>query len=44
MSERLASTRTLSDTVVHDLDGLPVRLGTVWADKPAVIVFVRHFG
>jgi hypothetical protein len=25
-------------------DGRRVRLGSLWADGPAVLVFVRHFG
>jgi hypothetical protein len=25
-------------------DGAPVRLGTLWADRPIVLVFLRHFG
>jgi hypothetical protein len=27
-----------------DLDGNPVRLGTLWEDRSAVLVFLRHFG
>ena len=26
------------------LDGEPVRLGTLWEDHAAVLVFLRHFG
>lgn len=29
---------------VFDKNGDPVGLNTLWADKPAVIAFVRHFG
>jgi peroxiredoxin len=29
---------------VHDTDGRPVRLGRLWADRAAVLLFVRHFG
>jgi hypothetical protein len=29
---------------LQDLDGRPVRLGDLWKEKPAAIVFVRHFG
>jgi hypothetical protein len=25
-------------------DGQRVALGTLWADRPCVLVFVRHFG
>jgi hypothetical protein len=30
--------------VVFDEQNHPVELGSLWQDKPAVIVFVRHFG
>jgi len=26
------------------LDGEPVRLGTLWEDRPAVLIFLRQFG
>jgi hypothetical protein len=29
---------------VKDVDGNPRRLGEAWADRPAVLAFVRHFG
>lgn len=34
----------LEDLTALDLDGEPVRLGTLWAKKPVVLVFLRHFG
>jgi hypothetical protein len=34
----------LSDVEVLDPGGQPVRLGTFWAKKPAVLALVRHFG
>ena len=34
----------LAAAEVKDLEGKPVRLGTLWAEKPAVVVWVRHFG
>jgi hypothetical protein len=27
-----------------DLDGTPHRLGSLWADRPVVVAFARHFG
>jgi len=30
-------------TVLDEL-GVPVRIDTLWRDRPAVLVFVRHFG
>ena len=34
----------LAPIVLPDADGQPVRLGTLWADAPAVVVFLRHYG
>jgi hypothetical protein len=34
----------LADCVVKDVEGQDVRLGDLWREKPAVLVFVRHFG
>ena len=34
----------LADVEVKDIDGNPVRLGSLWADRPAVVIWVRHFG
>jgi prostamide/prostaglandin F2alpha synthase len=34
----------LADLVVRDLDGSDVRLGSLWEDKPAVLVWLRHYG
>ena len=34
----------LSTIVLRDLDGREVRLGETWADQPAVLVFLRHYG
>ena len=36
--------RLLEDIVLQDHEGLPVRLGDTWKDKPAVLAFVRHYG
>lgn len=43
------STRTPAVTRLRDLDvldefGAPVRLGNLWLDQTAILVFVRHFG
>ncbi len=35
---------TLSEVWVSDLEGQPVRLGTLWETKTVVLVFVRHYG
>jgi len=34
----------LASAEVKDAEGKPVRLGTLWSDKPAVVIWVRHFG
>jgi hypothetical protein len=34
----------LADVVVKDANGGDLRLGDLWRDKPAVVVFVRHYG
>ena len=34
----------LAKMTVLDEHAAPVELGTLWRDKPAVLVFVRHFG
>ncbi len=38
VAEELASTEVLG------LDGSPVALGSLWAEKPAVLVWMRHYG
>jgi hypothetical protein len=42
MAETFSS--KLAGVTLPDLDGHPVRLGTLWASSPAVIVFLRHYG
>ena len=34
----------LAGLVVKDLDGNDVRLGALWEDGPAVLVWLRHYG
>jgi hypothetical protein len=34
----------LAALTVLDMEGRPVPLGSLWADRPAVLVFLRHFG
>ncbi|MCB1054638.1 MAG: hypothetical protein KDD11_03905 [Acidobacteria bacterium] len=41
--DRLAAER-LRDIDVLDVDGRSVRLGGLWHERPAVLVFVRHYG
>jgi hypothetical protein len=34
----------LSDVVLQDSAGEDVRLGSLWEKRPAVLVFLRHYG
>lgn len=34
----------LRDVEVLDTNGAAVRLGSLWQEAPAVVVFVRHYG
>jgi hypothetical protein len=34
----------LSDIELINCDGRMERLGSLWEKKPAVLVFIRHFG
>ena len=40
----LKLSQRLAPISLPDPDGLPVRLGCLWADNPAVVVFLRHYG
>jgi hypothetical protein len=42
MQQSLSS--KLADIMLPDSDGREVRLGSLWAASPAVIVFLRHYG
>jgi hypothetical protein len=34
----------LAEVVMKDAEGRSVRLGSLWTERPAALVFVRHFG
>ena len=34
----------LAGLIVKDTEGRDVRLGDLWRERPAVLVFVRHYG
>jgi hypothetical protein len=36
--------QSLAGISLPDADGREMRLGSLWADRPAVIVFLRHYG
>jgi hypothetical protein len=42
MAESLSA--RLAPIVLPDTAGTPVVLGSLWAERPAVIVFLRHYG
>jgi hypothetical protein len=35
---------TLEALTLADADGMPHRLGDLWADRAVILVFLRHFG
>jgi hypothetical protein len=34
----------LGAVTLPDADGTPHRLGDFWADRPVILVYLRHFG
>jgi len=42
MAESFSS--KLAGITLPDVDGRPTRLGSLWAQTPAVVVFLRHYG
>jgi len=36
--------RDLEDVVLKDDTGQDVRLGDLWQDRPAALIFLRHYG
>jgi hypothetical protein len=34
----------LAEATLQDGEGRRVRLGSLWTERPAALVFVRHFG
>jgi hypothetical protein len=36
--------QALASIELPDSSGAPRRLGDLWADRPVVLVFLRHFG
>ena len=36
--------KELADCEVTDEKGATIRLGSLWAERPIVLAFVRHFG
>ncbi len=42
--EHVDIAHTLAPVYAEDLKGNKVRFGTLWEERPAVLVFLRHFG
>ena len=36
--------KRLADIVLPDVSGKEIRMGSLWANNPAVVVFLRHYG
>ena len=34
----------LAEIELPNLDGDPVRLGDLWEERPAALIFLRHYG
>jgi hypothetical protein len=39
-----ATAAPLADLVLPDQDGNEVRLGDLWSERPAAMVWLRHYG
>jgi hypothetical protein len=39
-----AAIARLGKVKLQELDGSTVALGSLWADRPAALVFLRHYG
>ena len=39
-----AHANELAELVLQDHDGRAIRLGDLWSDKPAALVWLRHYG
>jgi hypothetical protein len=37
-------TSAIEDIELRDVHGEPVRLGSLWEEGPAVLVWLRHYG
>jgi hypothetical protein len=39
-----ATADSLADLVLPDQDGDEVRLGELWSERPAALIWLRHYG
>jgi len=44
MTGKLKVGHAAPSILVMDADGNTIELSTLWADKPVVLTFLRHFG
>lgn len=44
MTRHVVDSEALAKKTVLDESGSTICLGTLWEDRPAALVFVRHFG
>ena len=44
MEEPVEDASSWASLTVENTEGADVPIGSLWADRPAVIAFVRHFG
>jgi hypothetical protein len=42
--QRTPTTKAIEDIWLRDVDDKGVRLGSLWEDGPAVLVWLRHYG
>ncbi len=40
----MSDASAIADLTVLGADEQPVRLGSLWAEQPAVLVWIRHYG
>ena len=40
----MATLENIADVTLPDSHGAERRLGDLWADQPAVVVWLRHYG
>jgi hypothetical protein len=39
----MTSSAELADVALPDVDGNIVRLGDLWSERPAIVVWIRHY-
>ena len=44
VSQMTLETSTLGTLTLKDWNNVPVLVGSAWAERPAILVWLRHFG